>query len=135
MAKNISMKTSDFKKLLKKLKGLEEMNPSAKIGKFATSKFMIAAANPDDIADSPEIRTKRIILQIAGDFDTNPATLSNSLSLKLNLQYGDDEYSVLQMRLNKLVKSIKASASIDDDETGDCKIVKDCVTLVNDKIS
>lgn len=131
---NLKLKVSDFKKVHSKLKKLEANDNSLKINGLSISSFLIANLSIDDAVDLLEIRTKRIILQIAGDFSSKPKDLKDSIKLKINLLYGDDEYSLLQMRLNSLVKEYKKSARISDNETSDCTTVGDCIELVNSKI-
>ncbi len=134
MKKKILIKPADFKKVHAKLKKLESKDPSLKINGLALSHFLLANTSFDDKADPPEIRTKRIILQIAGDFSTKPEDLKDNIKLGINLLFGDDEYTLLQMRLNALVKEYKPTASVSDDETNDCVTVGDCTKLVKSKI-
>lgn len=87
---------------------------------------------------SPEaydVATKRIILEIAGGDTTDPSTLRESLKLKDNLQYGDNEYRLLQIYLNDYLKSCKKDPSITSSEADACDKVGDCVDLVKGKIS
>ncbi|MBL0183748.1 MAG: hypothetical protein IPP96_16265 [Chitinophagaceae bacterium] len=135
MAKHrISLKPGDFKKLHAKLKKLEVADPSLKIGNTLPSNFLIANAVADDQTDTPEIRTKRIILHIAGNFTTKPETMGDEIDLTINLLYRSDEYTLLQMRLDALVKEFKASASISSSEATGCSTVGDCTALVDEKI-
>lgn len=132
--RKLNFRASDIKRMHSKLKKMEKKDPSFKINGLPVSSFLIANLRADDAVDTPEIRTKRIILQIAGDFSTKPIDLKDNVKLKINLLYGDDEYSLLQMRLNSLVKEYKAGASVSDDEAGDCVTVGDCTELVDSKI-
>lgn len=135
MAKyRITLKPGHFKMLYLKLKKIEAADPSLKIGNASLTDFLIVNSLSDDQKDSPEIRTKRIILHIAGNFTTNPATLKDGIDLVQNLLYGSDEYTLLQMRLDTLVKEYKASASISSSEAGNCSTVGDCTQLVDSKI-
>ncbi|GAB2838716.1 hypothetical protein [Ferruginibacter profundus] len=135
MAKHrITLKPGDFKKLHSKLKKMEASDPSLKIGNQLLSDFLIANSLADDKTDTAAIRTKRIILHIAGNFTTKPETLNDNIDLVQNLLYGDDEYTLLQMRLDILVKEFKSSASISSSEAGDCSTVGHCTALVDSKI-
>jgi hypothetical protein len=135
MAKHkIKLSASAFKKLHAKLKKIELANPNHTIEGWSLSSFLLANTAVDDKNDPPAIRTKRIVLQIAGDFSTNPANLDNRVRLARDLLYGADEYSLLQMRLDALVKEYKSSASVSESEANDCVKVGDCVNLVDSKI-
>lgn len=133
--KQMLLNVTDYKRIRQLLKKNAVVAKAMKIGGNSITSFLVAAITHDDKSDTPEIRTKRIILEIAGDFSTDPATLQNALDLAKNLIYGDDEYSLLQIRLNRLVKEYKRTASVSEDEATNCSTVGDCVTLVNDKIS
>lgn len=135
MAKHrIILKPGAFKKLHSKLKKMEAADSSLKIGNTLLSNFLIGNTVADDQKDTAEIRTKRRILHIAGNFTTKPETLRDNIELVKNLLYGDDEYTLLQMSLDTLVKEYKASASISSSEAGDCTTVGDCTGLVDSKI-
>lgn len=135
MAKHrITLKPGAFKKLHAKLKKMEATDPSLKIDNTLMSNFLIANALTDDQTDTAEIRTKRIILHIAGNFTTKPETMGDEIDLTINLLYGSDEYTLLQMRLDVLVKEFKASASINISEATGCSTVGDCTALVDAKI-
>lgn len=135
MKKKITLKTADFKKVYTQLKKLESKGDIFKINGLSLSGFLIASATFDDHDDTPEIRTKRIILQIAGNSSVKPENLPDHIKLGLNLLYGDNEYSLLQMRLNALVKTYNTKESVSDNETSDCVTVGDCTVLVNSKIN
>jgi len=129
------LNVSDYKRLRKLLKSNPETAEKMKIGRNSIKQFLIAAVTHDDQSDPASTRVKRIILEIAGDFNTDPSSLQNSLDLAKNLMYGDDEYSLLQIRLNKLVKEYKKTASVSEDEAANCSTVGDCVSLVDGKIN
>ncbi|MCW3118229.1 MAG: hypothetical protein JWM28_2311 [Chitinophagaceae bacterium] len=135
MAKNfVSISRARFAKLHARLKKLEQGDNVPKIGGMRLSSFLVAdAALADDKSDPKPIRTKRIVLLIAGDFTTKPENLSGSLKLKTNLGYQADEYVLLQIRLDKLVKEYIPTASVSSAEATACEKVSDCVTLVNKK--
>lgn len=135
MKKKLTINPSDFKKIHTQLQKMEAKNKALKINGLSLSNFFIANVSFDDFYDSPEIRTKRIILQIAGNSSIKPENLPNDIELATNLLYGENEFSLLQMRLNNLVKSINSSKSISQNETDKCETVGDCVQLVNTKIS
>ncbi len=134
MKNNLKFKISDFKKVHSALKKFEIKDSSLKIKGFPISSFLIANSIIDDGNDSPGIRIKRIILHIAGDFTSKPEELNETIKLKINLLYSDDEYSLLQIRLDSLVKEYKNTASVTEDETNGCITVGDCTKLVNSKI-
>lgn len=98
-------------------------------------KPVFAKLTPLPANESYDIATKRVILEIAGDSSTDPATLRESLKLKDNLYYGDNEYRLLQIRLNEYVQSKKKEASISTDDASGCTTVGDCVTLIGGKLS
>jgi hypothetical protein len=136
--KMVKISAASFARLNAKLRAFETENAPIKIGKKNLSSFLIENAEAEleeDAEDPKPIRTKRIILHIAGDYTTSPNDLRGSLRLRLNLGYGDDEYALLQTRLDKLVKQYKSSASISATETNDCEKVSDCVKLVEEKTS
>lgn len=97
------------------------------------SKFLKTFQEPVD--DPVDNAVKRIILNIAGDNSTDPSTLRESLKLKDNLHYGDDEYRLLQIRLNDYARSKNKDASVSTDEASGCDSVGDCIALVERKIS
>lgn len=123
-----------FAKLHAKLKKLEAGDNASKIGNMRLYTFLVAdAAFKDDKDDPKPIRTKRIILLIAGDFTTKPENLNGSVKLKANLRYQADEYTLLQKRLDKPVKEYLPITRVSKKEATDCEKVPDCVTLVNKK--
>lgn len=95
---------------------------------------IMGSAFLEDESSNIVTKTKKIILYIAGDFTSDPDELQNEIDLKDELNYQDDEYSILQMRLNKLVKEYNDDESIDEDETNECDTVGDCVKLVQSKV-
>jgi len=123
-----------FAKLHAAVKSFEAKNGSIKIGKLSLSSFLLANTSvSNDRNDSKPVRTKRRVLHIAGDFTTDPSTLSGTIKLKANLHYGNDEFALLQIQLNKLVKEYLSSASVSKTEADKCETVADCVKLVNAK--
>ncbi|MGN6435586.1 MAG: hypothetical protein ACTHMM_03595 [Agriterribacter sp.] len=60
---------------------------------------------------------------------TDPATLQGSIKLKTNLHYKDDEYSLLQSKLDKLVKEYVATTSASKKEATDCEKFSDSVKM------
>jgi len=126
MAKRyIKFRTNHFEELRSLLK---ESGNNELYRKLMGSSFL------EDENSNVITKTKKIILIIAGDFNSEPNLLQDEINLKDNLNYQDDEFSILQMRLNKLVKQYKDSASVDEDETNDCETVGDCVELVQSKV-
>lgn len=131
----IGMKPSHFKKALSIIKKLEKNNGPISVDGSTLSSFLLANAHPiNDSHDPVDIRTKRRILITAGDFTSNPASLQRAVKLKENLQYGPDEYIMLQSRLDALVKEYKKTAAITADEAGEWETVGDCVDTVEEKI-
>lgn len=99
-------------------------------------KKILSALDVFDLKEADtETRVKKIILLIAGLFDTDPKDLYGNIELKGHLLYGSSEFSILQMRLDGLVKELKPGSSISSKETNDCKIVNDCIKLVRTKIA
>lgn len=130
----IKLSASAFDAILKQLKKIESTSKSAGIKDFPLSRFMMAHADFADEHHPAELRTKRIILQIAGDLESDPNGLEPDIELRTNLLYGSAEYSLLQLRLDLLVKEYKSSAKISSSEVSDCDTVKDCTDLVTSKI-
>lgn len=131
----VEISWQDYQKLHAKIKELETAGKTAKIGKRKISDFFLARTTFTDAGESIDIRVKRIILIIAGDTTSEPSTLGDTLSLKLNLQFLSNEFSLLQIRLDRLVKEFKSTAKVSNSEASNCKTVKDCIDLVNKKIS
>jgi hypothetical protein len=133
---SISINPSKFAKIHATIKKFEKENKAIKIGKMSLSNFLVA--NTDiltPVTENIETRTKRIILQIAGNYSKDPQKLQNSVQLRGDLGYGDDEYYLLQIRLDKLVKEYNKTAGINSTEANDCEKVGDCVSLVISKTS
>ena len=134
--KMINISQSKFSRLHAKLKAFEKKNGAIKIGNKSLTNFLLSSSEFSFGENEPKhIRTKRIILQIAGDYSTSPNDLKGTIKLKSNLKYGTDEYALLQTRLDKLVKQYKPSATISSTEANNCEKVSDCTKLVNDKTS
>lgn len=134
MRKKAVIKSADLRKIHAKLKKFEADNGSIRIEGMSLSQFLLAKVSFDDRDDPAVIRTKRIILHIAGDYSSKPEDLADNTNLEENLLYGSDEYSLLQIRLNLLVKEYKPTSGVSDDEVGDCETVGDCTELVESKI-
>lgn len=134
MKKKLEITLSDFAKLHRQIKKFEEKNGPIQIGNQKLEHFLLTRTSFADHGLTPEIRTKEIILQVAGNYDIKPEDLKDNVNLKDNLLYNDDSYSILEMRLNILIKGYKKDAVIDDDEMTGCDNVGDCVKLVDDKI-
>ena len=133
---SISIKASKFARIHAKIKNFEKENKAIKIGKMSLSSFLVANTEfLSPVAESKEVRTKRIILQIAGNYSKDPQTLQNSVQLKSSLGYGDDEYYLLQIRLDKLVKEYNKTTGISSTDVNRCEKVGDCVSLVIAKTS
>ena len=126
---NIRMPASSYKKLYNKL-----MKYGIKIGGMSIRNFLIAHSVVEDEANPPDIRTKRIILYISGDFDRRPEDLPNNVELEALLQFGHTEYALLLKRLNQLVKEYDKTARVSAGEANACTTVGDCIDLVNSRI-
>lgn len=136
MKKKITLDQAAFAKIISTLKTFEKKKKPITIGRKSLPKFLATTVETGDDASDPKyVRTKRRILYIAGDYSSSPYTLAGTLDLKANLGYGTDEYSLLQLRLDELVKEYLATANVSKKEANDCKKVSDCVTLVNSKTS
>jgi hypothetical protein len=134
MRKKAVIKSTDLKKIHAKLKRFEADNGSLRIAGMSLSHFLIAKVSFDDQDDEPEIRTKRIILHIIGDYSSKPEDLPDNTNLVDNLLYGDDEYSLLQIRLNLLIKEYDPTSGVSDQDVISCETVGECTTLVDSKI-
>jgi hypothetical protein len=134
--KMVRISEAKFAKVHSKIKAFERKNGPIKVGAISLTNFLFANSEfPGEETESKPIRTKRIILRIAGDYTTSPNDLKGSIKLKSNLKYSGDEYSLLQTRLDKLVKEYKLSASASTAEVSDCEKVIDCIKLVDTKTS
>jgi hypothetical protein len=131
---NLSIKIShaNLAKIQKALKKNSSTLNEIRIGNQSLSKFLHNAISIE--SESPELNTKAIILEVAGDHTTDPHDLPLTINLQLNLHYEDDEYALLYIRLNNLVKEYKPTASLKKSEVNDCETVEDCVDLVKNNI-
>ncbi len=78
-----SISAAKLGSLLKKIKSIEDKGTLLKIGKLKATTFVAAHATLlNDKNDPKHIRTKRRILNIAGDFSTDPARLKPAVNLK-----------------------------------------------------
>jgi hypothetical protein len=127
----VTIQAKKLAQVYSKLKKLESKHATLKIGKMPLSHFLIAHSEfENDLPESKELKTNRIILYIAGQFNTDPASLKPATRLKQNLGYQADEYSLLQIKLDKLVKQYKPTARISSGEANNCDTVGDCQDLV-----
>lgn len=121
---NVYIPESSYRKIQKKLQNYE-----IKIGGMNIRNFLIANSNVDDSAYSLKTRVKRIILHIAGDFDSHPKELDDQTSLeKLNFRH--HEYIMLRKRLDQLLKEYDKSGKISAIEVNNCRSVEDCLQLM-----
>ena len=75
----------------------------------------------------------RIILDVAGKFNIpSNAPRIEKKKLVAHLDYTDDLLDILQIELDKYVKGINESASISDNELGNCETVGDVVDLARE---
>jgi hypothetical protein len=81
------------------------------------------------------VTVKRIILNIAGDFSTEPSALQESIDLRRNLQFKDNEYRLLQIRLDEFVQTKKEGATVSTDEANGCSTVGDCISIAESKLA
>lgn len=77
----------------------------------------------------------RIVLDVAGRYST-PVTAPKIRERELiaNLEYTDDLFDILNIEIDKYVKSIKPDTGVTEDEITDCEKVGDVVDLVETKI-
>lgn len=127
---NIKLDPGSYKKLQKKLSKY-----NIKIGGMSIRNFLVINSIIDDRIDSTAQRVKRIILHIAGDFDSNPANMKGECSLEQELSFGYNEYFMLRRCLDRLVKEYNKKLKINADEIQACRTVEACVNLVTDRIS
>lgn len=135
MAKSkITIKKSDLSKLHKAIKKLEK-DSDRRIRGYKASGFLIAATDFESAEADVPLEVKTIILHVAGDFDTDPETLKDKINLTVNLLYDEDEFSILAMRLDRLVKKHNKEEEVTDEEVNECKTVGDVLKMVNEKIA
>jgi hypothetical protein len=79
-----------------------------------------------------DTKVKRLILNVKGNYTTNPDDLFNELELKSNLLYNSTDFIFLARKLNQLI--VVNDKKINNSEMNKCKTVGDCVTLVKSKI-
>ncbi len=126
---NIYINPVAYKKIHKKL-----LKYNIKIGGMNIMNFLIANSSIQDSANSPTLRTKRVILHISGNLDSKPEDLANESHLRQNLLFGHIEYLLLRRRLDQLTKEYVKGTKISIKEVQDCQVVGDCIDLVNSKI-
>ena len=85
-----------------------------------------------EIEGDTDLKIKAIILFVAGNHTTDPATLPGSKELVKNLKYGDDEFRILRLQLNRLLTEL-AKSSVSMAEVKKCEKVSDVVKLVASK--
>lgn len=86
-----------------------------------------------DIVDNTiDLKVKRRILNVKGNYSTDPSEVLDELDLKANLLYNANDFTLLARKLNELITD--GSKKITDAEMKKCKTVKDCIVLVNSKI-
>ena len=74
------------------------------------------------------------IIAASGKNGLTPNDILREDKLKTNLDYSQDNYHILQIMLDKYVKSIKAASSVSSAEMNKCETVGDCIDLVKKKI-
>lgn len=111
----------------------ESKNESTLEKSKVTISFLLDNLEYDDHQDSKEIRTKRRVLHIRGDFARDPATLKDSRKLKTHLHFQQAEFNRLRIDLDVLIKEYKLTAKLTQKEVNDCETVGACVKLVLDK--
>ncbi len=126
----IYVSATSYKKLNKKLQKY-----NIKLGGLDIRHFLIANSVIDDAGHLPFIRAKRIILHIAGDFDSSPSDLDDDLELRTQLSFGHFEFLLLRRRLEQLVKEYDYSSRIMALEMMHCRTVGDYVEMINAKIA
>ncbi len=114
----------------KQIKSMQE--DSYKKVRKAMSKHLIALSQFDLKDGDTALRVKKIILNVKGNYSTNPDELPTGLSLKDNLLYNSNEYIMLAIKLNELIPDGKPKITMT--EMRKCKTVSDCITLVTSKI-
>jgi hypothetical protein len=134
MKKNFQISLGALSRVHRKLKAMEKTDPKLAIGGMKPSHFLVANTRLSDASESVDLRVKAILLQIQGDYTTSPADLPDKANLQTNLEFGDDEMSLLQIRLDTLVKEYKKGAAISDNDVSGCTTVGDVVDLVKSKI-
>ncbi len=79
-----------------------------------------------------DTKVKRAILNVKGNYSSDPSELPNSMNLKANLLYNSNEYIMLAIKLNELIPD--KTKRITMAEMSNCKTVSDCIILVTKKL-
>lgn len=96
------------------------------------SKYHATSSKLDFDKENIDLKVKRRILNVKGNYSTNPSEVIDELDLKTNLLYNSNDFILLAKKLNELIS--ETTKKITTVEMKKCKTVKDCIILVNSKI-
>jgi len=130
----LKLKIVDFQKINNKPKRKGFRKPETGADKKVGVNIPETEQLTGDRHDPWQIRTKRRILRIVGDSQSNPELLDESVNLRTNLFYSNREYSLLRMSFDALIKEYDTIAGVSRSEVNDCSVVGDCIKLVGTKI-
>lgn len=130
MPHHLIIEAADLQKIIKQLQILEQQFELNTIEGLPPSLFLRSAIQPYEQAESIKSRVKTIILHIACDFRTQASQLSEKLDLKTHLLFSKEQYTLLFLKMNELVREQDPELRISIKEIRECRTVGDCVHLV-----
>jgi hypothetical protein len=130
MPYQLTIQATDLQKIIKQLQIVEEKHDLLTIDGLLPSQFLLFAIQPENHKESPKNRVKTILLQLAGDFQTKGADLSDKLDLRTHLLFAEAQYALLFLKLNALLQQYNPEKKISIKEIESCQTVVDCVGLV-----
>lgn len=95
------------------------------------AKYLKALSHLDAAVGDLPFMVKKAILNVRGNYTTDPDGLPEQLNLKVNLGYNSNDYIMLAFKLNEIIAN--PAASITMAEMNKCKTVGDCIALTNKK--
>ncbi|MGH2666514.1 hypothetical protein [Flavobacterium sp.] len=128
--KQFKYENSNEKKYNKEVKLLQEENH--KEVRKLMSKYLTTLSHFDTAEGDISFKVKRVILNVKGNYSTDPNQLMELLNLKKNLLYNANDYIMLAIKLNEFI--VSPDSKITMAEMNKCKTVGDCIALVNKKI-
>lgn len=133
-SKKLLINISDFKKLHKAIKKLDELNSTNKIDNVTFSGYLSSALEISSNGNI-DIDVKRAVLNTAGKFTTNPNALDNETLLKENLNFNDNDFASLTRTLNNILKIYNSNNVLNLTEVSKCKKVKDVILITKAKLN
>jgi hypothetical protein len=111
----------------KKVKGNNKVKDTGKKKPPRRSVRLAATYKADDVI--------RIILDVAGKQDISVTTPKiRSKKLEDNLDYTDNTREILEIELDKYVKSIKENKSVEDGDLDECETVEEVIEVIEEKL-